>query len=162
MSNIILKEYVYEGLGFPVVLCNVPAKKVRGEWTPFINYEVLARNVLKFLCFLQEPLTGNQIFFIRQQLHFTGEKLAGLLGISQAAISKWEKRKDQIAKVEPCTEYCLRIIALEHIKKGCSEELRENLINSQMLGEIKDMQKDEDFIPSQVKLREEEIMECFQ
>ena len=50
MGSVILKSYVYEGFDFPVTLYSVPAKKVRGEWTPFINYVILSHNVLKALC----------------------------------------------------------------------------------------------------------------
>lgn len=162
MAGKILKEYIYEGFGFPVVLCNVPAKKIRGKWTPLVNYKALARYVLKMICFLQEPLTGDQIFFIRQQLRLTGEQLAEMLGISQAAISKWEKNRDKIAKIEPSTEFCLRIIALESIDEGSSSELRQSLMERHILGEIKEMQKLAGFTPSPVKLEREELMECFQ
>lgn len=95
MGDKIFKKYIYDGFGFPVVLNNIPAKKIRGEWVPFINFIELAKHVLRVLCFVQEPLTGNQLFFIRQQIRLTGQELADLLGLTQAAISKWERKKER-------------------------------------------------------------------
>lgn len=68
MTNKVLKKYIYQGFGFPVVLLNFPAKKIRGEWVPLINFVELANHVLSVLCFIQQPLTGNQIFLFEMRL----------------------------------------------------------------------------------------------
>lgn len=154
MENKILKKFVYEGFGFPIALVNVPVRKIRGEWVPFINYNELAKSVLRVLCFFREPLTGNQIFFIRQQIGLTGQQLADMLGVTQAAVSKWEKKKDEIAKIEPAIEFCLRFIALEHVDKGGSSTLQNLFLKKHLLGDFKAKQKDIKFIPTPVSLRE--------
>ncbi len=136
-----LKKYQYEGFGFPIILENIPAKRVRGEWTPFINFVELAKHVLHILCFLQEPLTGNQVFFIRHQIRLTGQELADLLGVTQAAVSKWEKKKNAIAKIEPAIEFCLRLIALKHVDDGKSESLHKLFFKKHLLSDIKEKQK---------------------
>jgi hypothetical protein len=44
-----VKRFIYEGLGFPVVLVDVPFIEVKGIWTPAINYNDLQKNVLREL-----------------------------------------------------------------------------------------------------------------
>lgn len=152
MADKIFRKYVYEGFGFPLVLSNIPAKKIRGEWVPFINFVELAKHVLRSLCFLQEPLTGNQVFFIRHQIRFTGQELARLLGVTQAAVSKWERRKNEVAKIEPAIEFCLRFIALEHLDEGGSISLQKLFLEKHLLGDIKEKQKNTSFSPTPLKI----------
>lgn len=152
MTNKIFKKYIYQGFGFPVVLSNIPAKKIRGEWVPFINFVELANHVLSVLCFIKEPLTGNQVFFIRNQIRLTGQQLAELLGVTQAAVSKWEKKKNEVAKIEPAIELCLRFIALEYLEEGSSDQLRKLFLKKHLLGLIKEKLKDSEFIPSLLEL----------
>lgn len=146
-----INTHIYHGFGFPVVLSNIPAKKIRGEWVPFINFVALANHVLSVLCFIQESLTGDQVFFIRNQIRLTGLQLAELLGVTQAAVSKWEKKKNKVAKIEPAIELCLRFIALEYLEEG-SEQLRKLFLKKHLLGLIKKKLKDSEFIPSPLKL----------
>jgi transcriptional regulator with XRE-family HTH domain len=157
MTDKILKKYIYEGFGFPVVLCNIPTRQIRGEWVPFINYIELAKHVMRVLCFVQEPLTGNQVFFIRQQIRLTGQELARVLGITQAAISKWEKKKNEVAKIEPAIEFCLRFIALEHLDKGGFDNLRKLFLQKHLLLDIKEKQKDAEFSPTPLKIMDGDL-----
>ena len=53
------------GCGFPIVLRNVPMVKVRGVWTPEINYDEFHKAVLRALAHKKSRLTGNQIKFVR-------------------------------------------------------------------------------------------------
>ena len=39
-----------------------------------------------------------------------------LLGITQAAVSKWEKKGREVANVELAIEFCLRVLALEQLE----------------------------------------------
>ena len=58
MNHKIKRVHIDRGFGFPVKLVNVPMVKVRGEWTPAINYNLLAEVVLKELCEKDSNLTG--------------------------------------------------------------------------------------------------------
>ncbi len=40
------KRFIYEGLGFPVILKNITMVKKRGVWTPFIDYNKLQKEVI--------------------------------------------------------------------------------------------------------------------
>jgi hypothetical protein len=59
------KEIIYDGLGFPIILRNVPMVEIRGVWTPDIDLNVLQRVVLLSLAHHLKSLTGNQIRFIK-------------------------------------------------------------------------------------------------
>lgn len=64
----ILKSFVYDGLGFPVILENVLFHKIRGEWLPKIDVRMLSEIVFKMLSLKPSRLTGNEIKFIRTYL----------------------------------------------------------------------------------------------
>lgn len=78
--------------------------------------------------------------------------MAGLLGITQAAVSKWEKKGNEIAKAEPAIEFCLRFIALEHLEKGGSESLRKMFLEKHFLINLKRKQKNKSFTPHSIEM----------
>lgn len=67
------KRFVYEGFGFPVVFRNVPMAKVRGVWTPQVDYNKLARDVALALARKPARLTGSEIRYIRLFFEMTLE-----------------------------------------------------------------------------------------
>ena len=64
-------RFEYVGLGFPVILQNVPMIEVRGLWTPNIDHNLLQKVVLYALANLPSALTGNHIRFILSWLGLT-------------------------------------------------------------------------------------------
>ena len=56
--------FIFEGLGFPVRLVNVPMKRVFGEWAIDINFNTLQLAVLNMLARKPTPLTGGELQFI--------------------------------------------------------------------------------------------------
>lgn len=106
------KKFTYEGFGFPVELLNVPMVKVRGTWTPDINYNILTERVTKFLALQPTALTGNQVRHIRLVLEMTLEKFAAKLGVTHVAVMKWEKQEDNPTKMGLSTEILIRLFAL--------------------------------------------------
>lgn len=65
MKSKVVKSFTYSGLGFPVELQQVKMLMIDGEWHPKIDVRKIADSVLKSLIFEKEPLTENQIKFIR-------------------------------------------------------------------------------------------------
>ena len=116
MKNKVLKKYTFQGLGFPVVLKNVPTIRIRGEICPDINYNELQKAVLFHLCHKQTPLTGNEIKFIRSYFEMTLIAFGEKFGVSHVAVLKWEKRKNWYAKIEPTTDLCIRLFVSSHMR----------------------------------------------
>ncbi len=115
LNKKIEKEHVYEGLGFPVVLRNVPMVQLRGVWTPDIDLNVLQRVVLLALSHHPEDLTGNQIRFIRLWLELTQVQFGELFGVTHPAVVKWEKKGNSGCKMSLTTQRDLRLWMLDQL-----------------------------------------------
>lgn len=109
------KEVVYRGLGFPVVLRNVPMIKLRGVWTPDINLNDLQKVVLLALAHHPSDLTGSQIRFIRTWLGLTQSEFGKLFGVTHPAIVKWEKMENKGSKMNLTTQRDLRLWLLDQL-----------------------------------------------
>jgi hypothetical protein len=105
----IQKEFVDRGFGFPIRLRNVPMVKVRGVWTPDLNYEELADAVIKALCFKPVRLTGNEVRFIRLQSQMTLQDFAARFSVTHPSVMKWEKQADEPTKMGWSTEKDIRL-----------------------------------------------------
>jgi hypothetical protein len=106
------KTFVDEGFGFKVRLFNVPMLKVRGVWTPNINYNELAKVVLLALCHKPARLTGAEVRFIRQQLGMTLQAFAVRFCVSHVAVMKWERAGSKPTAMAWTTEKDLRLFVL--------------------------------------------------
>jgi len=77
----IKKELLYNGLGFPILLRNVPMIELRGIWTLDVDFNILQKVVLLSLSHHPADLTGNQVRFIRNWLGLTQTEFGKLLGV---------------------------------------------------------------------------------
>lgn len=112
MERKIQKTFVDTGLGFPITLLNVPMVKVRGQWTPHIDYNSLTKAVLLALSEKPVRLTGHEVRFIRLHFEMTLEQFAARFGVSHAAVIKWEKAKDEPTKMSWALEKDLRLFII--------------------------------------------------
>jgi DNA-binding XRE family transcriptional regulator len=110
-----IKRFIYEGLGFPVVLVDVSLVKKRDIWTPAVDYNKLQKSVLLVLTQKPIALTGNEIHFIRTYFEMTLENFGKHFGVTHAAVLAWEKMDDKLAKINPTTELCIRLFILEKL-----------------------------------------------
>src|SRR5262245_12381609 len=110
--------FVWEGLGFPVRLINVPMKKIFGEWVLDINLEHFQKVVLHMLACKTVPLSGAELRFIIDYLRMSTREFAHLFGVTHAAVLKWENEK---SRMNPSTEVCLRLYILNHLKVADKE-----------------------------------------
>ncbi len=109
------KEFFYLGLGFPIVLRNVPMIQLRGIWTPNIDLNILQKFALLALAHQPTDLTGNQIRFIRLWLNLTQTAFGKLLGVTHPAVIKWEKAENHSSKMSLSTQRELRLYILDHL-----------------------------------------------
>lgn len=114
-----LDTFVYEDLGFPIILVDVPMKKVFGEWILDINLGKFIDEVLKMLIHKSTPIKGDELKFIRKYFEMTTTEFGKAFGVSHVAVLKWEANESQIP---PTTEKCIRMFALEQLN-GKDEEL---------------------------------------
>jgi DNA-binding XRE family transcriptional regulator len=114
-------RFEYTGLGFPVILLNVPMIEVRGIWTPNIDYNLLQKVVLCSLAHSPSPLTGNHIRFIRSWFNSTQAEFGKLFGVTHTAIVKWEKSKNLSAKIMISTEREIRMHIFDQLLKKAED-----------------------------------------
>ena len=124
-----IKKFIYEGLGFPVILKNVPVIKMQGEEVLDIDFNALQKVVLLILCRKDSSLTGNEIKFIRKYFEMTSTEFGMKFGCSHSAVLKWEKYENHFAKIEPTTDICIRLFIFSRISKrsGAFKELYDAL-----------------------------------
>ena len=124
MDTKIQKEFTDTGFGFPVRLMNVPMMKVRGEWTPKIDYNELARLLAHALSHKPARLTGNEIRFVRNHFEMTLKEFAGRFCVTHVAVIKWEKSGNEATAMNWPTEKDIRLFILSKLG-GASKEIAE-------------------------------------
>lgn len=112
------KKLIDYSCGFPVILLNVPMRKIQNEWVLDINYDDLAKTVLLYLCKKPLPLTGNEIRFIRYYFNLTIREFAHRCGVRHPAIVKWEDKNDRTASITWGIEKDIRLFILDNLCKS--------------------------------------------
>lgn len=85
-----IETFTYTDLGFPIELIDVPMRKILGEWALDIDLNILQREVLKMLIHKPFPLQANELAFIRKYFEMTVTAFGQALGVTHAAVIKWE------------------------------------------------------------------------
>lgn len=85
-----IARMVYHGFGFPVALHHVPMVRLRGAWTPDVNFELLQRGLLRALAEKPAQLSGSEVRFIRLAAAMTLQEFAKRFGVTHPAVLKWE------------------------------------------------------------------------
>ena len=112
MTNIKTETFVYEGLGFPILLVNAPFRKTLGEWVINIDFNKLRNKALHLLIHKPTSLTANEMRFIRKHLEMTTTEFGKVLGVTHVAVIKWESGENRIS---PTTDLCVRIYVLRRL-----------------------------------------------
>lgn len=105
--------FIYDGLGFPIKLVNVPMKQIFGEWALDINLGKLQRDILHLLVYKIQPITGSELRFIRKYFELTTTAFGKAFGVTHAAVLKWESGQ---GRVPPTTELCIRLFVLDKLR----------------------------------------------
>lgn len=115
------KRFVYDGFGFDVVIRNVPMVKVRGTWTPKLDYNKLARDVVLALAHKPARLTGAEIRFIRLHFEMTLESFGKRFAVSHPAVMKWEATDDRAPALKWPVEKDIRLFVLDQLRVKASD-----------------------------------------
>ena len=114
MKKIIRKNYIYEGLGFPIELHDIELVMFNGEYHPKIDIRQIADSAIKSLVLQKTRLTGNQIKFIRTYFSKSLRAFSGIVNESHMAVKKWEDFKDKSTNMDPNIEILLRLYIYDH------------------------------------------------
>jgi len=109
------REFVYRGFGFPVILLNVPMVRVRGEWTPDVNYAALQRRLLAMLVEKPARLTGDEVRFIRLAHDMTVAAFAQRFAVTHPAVLKWQAAGVSPTEMVWSTEKDVRLFILTQL-----------------------------------------------
>ena len=122
MKTKIVKNYVYDGLGFPVELDEVEMVNIENDWHPRIDVQKITDDVIAKLAVQEVRLTGDQVKFIRSYysmpLREFGEKV---VHESHMAVSKWEKKGAFPTNMNANTEHELRLYIIEKLLSKSQE-----------------------------------------
>lgn len=113
-----LQTIVYEGLGFPIKLINVPTKEIFGEIVLDINLNKFQRDVLNAMVYKNSSMNGAEIRFIRKYFEMTTTSFGKAFGVTHAAVLKWESNR---SRLPPTTELCLRLFILDKLNAKNAE-----------------------------------------
>lgn len=106
------KNYIYNGLGFPIVLEEAEFKKIKNQWVLKINVEEVADEAIRLLPTKSTGLTGAEIRFIRTYFELSKRKFAEELNVSHTAVNKWESFDQERAKIDSHVEVMLRALVM--------------------------------------------------
>ena len=114
------RTYPYYGLGFRVILTNVPMIKIYGEWVPDVNFSEIEDRMSVKVPLKSARLTGYEVRFLRRHMNLTMDDLAKLLDVTRQIVIQWEKCGDEPTKMETSNERVLRLLALDagHLPAG--------------------------------------------
>jgi DNA-binding XRE family transcriptional regulator len=115
--------FVDESLGFPVVLEDVPMKKIRGEWILDIPLNEYQQVVIWILAHADFAFTGRHVRFVRHWMEMTQKDFGDMLGVSHVAVSKWEDKGSQPTSMARATEVQLRLEMLLSLPEAVWERL---------------------------------------
>ncbi len=114
MKSKTVKNFHYEGLGFPIELEDVEMVNINGEWAPKIDIQRIADEAIKKLAIQETRLTGNQVKFIRSYFSMPLREFSKkVLHTTHSAVNKWEKAGDDVTKMNENTEQVLRLFIIE-------------------------------------------------
>lgn len=119
MKNI--KNYEWNGFGFPIIFERLPAVKLRGEWTPDVDWTQYALPVIIYICVGQDvALSGNQVKFLRHHLQMSLREFAKFAGVTHQSVMRWEDKGKAAAQIDGHMEFVLKLKVLKHLHSKAS------------------------------------------
>ncbi len=101
-------NYLYNGLGFPLLLEKAEFSLIAGKWMLKVDVEKLSELVIKALPVKNSGLTGSEIRFARTYFDLSKREFAKELNVSHTTVNKWEESGQDKAKIDSSLEVFLR------------------------------------------------------
>ncbi len=112
-----IKNYQWNGFGFPLIFDELPAVKLRDEWVPDVDFSEIAKPVIQFICATQKiPFNGNQVKFIRMHLEMTLREFAEFVGVRHQSVMRWEEKGKSAALIDAHIEFVMRLKVLRKLR----------------------------------------------
>ena len=109
-----IKNYEWNGFGFPVVFDELPAIKLHGELVPDVDFKEIAKPIVQFICVAQQvPFSGNKVKFIRMHLGMSLREFAKFMGVTHQSVMRWEENGKSPAHIDLHIEIVMRIKVLK-------------------------------------------------
>lgn len=116
-----IKNYQWNGFGFPVIFSELPAIELRGEIVPDVDFNQFAKPLIQIICTKQEfPLSGNQVKFIRNHLEMSLRDFAKFMNVTHQSVMRWEGKKKLAARIDVNTEFVMRIKVLKALHSNAA------------------------------------------
>ncbi len=150
-----IKNYKFEGFGFPVVFDELPAVKVLGELVPDVDFDQYAKPLIEHICAHQDvPLSGNQVKFIRNYFGMSLREFAKMLNVTHQSVMRWESRLRSSASIDVNTELVMRIIIIKRLqsKDSILRSVLERIDRLSFIEDLKDYKKLEEITFSTISL----------
>lgn len=112
------ETFTYNDLGFPIRLINFPMKKVFGEWMLDVNLSKFHRHILQILIYKPIPISKRELKFIRKYFEMTTTEFGKALGITHAAVLKWESGEN---KIPATADFYVRVYSLKLLQAKNNE-----------------------------------------
>lgn len=122
--------YIDYRFGFPVQLVGFPMRTIRGKQTPSINGKLLRYMVLATVAKKKGSLNGLEVRLIRTSQEKTLQEFAKILGVSHAAVHKWERQEEKPTNMASSTEQLIRLSVFEHLP----DEFIDRCVETEHLG----------------------------
>jgi DNA-binding transcriptional regulator YiaG len=124
----IVKNYIYEGLGFPITLHNVELVEFDGEFHPKIDARKISDMAIISLVDQKSRLTGNQIKFIRKYFFKSLREFSIIVNESHMAVKKWENFNEKPTNMDINIEILLRLFIYDQTSIKFSND-KKRLVN---------------------------------
>ena len=110
MNRKIKKDYIYNGLGFPILLKEVEMTEVLGVWSPKIDVKKIADMAMEKLALQEAKLTGDHVKFIRSYFSMSLREFGNtVVKQTHSAVRKWENSENHLTSMDENTEDILKL-----------------------------------------------------
>lgn len=111
-----IKNYQWNGFGFPVIFSELPGIKIRGELVPDVDLNQFAKPLIQIICAKQPvPLSGNQVKFIRNYFNMSLREFAKFMNVTHQSVMRWEQKTKAAARIDINTEIVMRLKVLKEL-----------------------------------------------
>ncbi len=113
--NKVLKNYVFNGFGFDVLLRNITLKSIDGADYPDINMNELKKLTIKGLLASRQQLTGYQVKFLRTSIKMSFDQVSEKIYIAASTLRSWEAKGSEFTGFTIEQEKAFRMMVINEV-----------------------------------------------